>query len=312
MLKNIKEMSLAEWKMVIKNFLLVIIGTCILGFGVGVFILPFNLVTGGVPSISIILKSLIPLESISVEAYTTIVTWVLFFAGLIFLGKDFALKTLTSSIVYPIAIYLSSFLLDSGVFNGFFLLQNSQYDEIAIVLAAVFGGAFVGTGCALTFLGGGSTGGVDIISLSICKYFKKVKSSVAMFLIDGTLVVLGMFILNDFVLTLLGIVSAFVCALVIDHLFLGESKQFIAQIITDKYEEFNKEVREQINRTTTLVDVIGGYSKETKKLVLISFTMNEYSKITTMIKSIDKNAFVTIHRAHEISGKGFTIKKDEK
>ena len=311
MLNKFWKMSKDEWKIVIKNFLLVIIGTFILGFGVGVFILPFNLVTGGIPSISILLKQIIPLESISVELYATIVTWFLFFMGLIFLGKDFALKTLTSAIIYPIAIYLSSLLVNPNVFNGFFMLENAKYQEISIILASVFGGAFVGTGCALTFLGGGSTGGVDIISLTISKFFKNIKSSYIIFLIDGSLVLLGMFILNDFVLTLLGVVSAFVCALVIDHLFLGESKQFVAQIISDKYEEINLLVRKEIDRTTTLVDVVGGYSKEKKKMVILSFTMSEYNKITKIISLVDKEAFMTIHRAHEISGKGFTIDKED-
>lgn len=291
----------------LKNLLLVILGTFILGFGVGVFILPYNLVTGGVPSLAIILNRIIPIKQLNEEIYITIFTWVLFFIGLIILGKGFALKTLTSSIIYPISVSLSSLLVDPGVFNGFFYLEGYlNHQEIAILLAAIFGGAFTGIGCALTFLGGGSTGGVDIIALSICKYFKKASSSKIIFLTDALLVVLGMFILNDFVLTLLGIVSAFICAIVIDKMFVGESKAFIAQIVTDKYEEINQAVIEKLDRTTTILDVTGGYSKQNKKMVMISFTMAQYAKLTTLISVIDRNAFMTIHRAHEINGEGFT------
>ena len=306
------KMTKKELLMKLRNLFLVIVGTTILGFGVGVFILPFDLVTGGVSGIAILLKKIIPIEAISVELYTTIVTWVLFFLGLIFLGKDFALKTLTSTIVYPIAINLSSLLVSPDVLKGFFYLQGSAYQQIAIVLASVFGGAFVGAGCAITFLGGGSTGGVDIISLIISKYIPRIKSSVSMFIIDGLLVVLGMFILNDFVLTLLGIVSAFICAIVVDFLFVGESKAFVCEIITDKYEEINLAIREKIDRTTTLIDVVGGYSKEKKKMVMVSFTMNQYSQLTSLISNIDKDAFMTIHRAHEINGKGFSKNKEAK
>ena len=309
---KLKKLSKQELLIRLKNLLLVIIGTTILGFGVGVFILPFDLVTGGVPGLAIILKKIIPIEAITVELYTTIVTWVLFFLGLIFLGKDFALKTLTSAIVYPIAISLSSLLVSPDVLGGFFYLQGSSYQQIAIVLASVFGGAFVGAGCAITFLGGGSTGGVDIIFLILSKYCPRIKSSISMFIIDGGLVVLGMFILNDLVLTLLGIVSAFICAIVVDFLFVGESKAFVCEIITDKYEEINSAVREKIDRTTTLIDVVGGYSKEPKKMVKISFTMNQYSQLTSLIYEIDKDAFITIHRAHEINGKGFSRNKETK
>lgn len=301
--------SKREWMITLKNLSLVIIGTTILGFGVGVFILPFDLVTGGIPGIAIILKHVIPVEAISVEMYTTIVTWLLFFLGWIFLGKSFAAKTLTSTIVYPIIVNLSALIVNPDFLNGFFYLQGSEYQQIAIVLAAVFGGAIVGAGCAITFLGGGSTGGVDIIALSLSKFCPKIKSSVSMFIIDGGLVVLGMFILNDFVLSLLGIVSAFICALVVDHLFLGQSKAFIAQVVSDKYEELTVAIRERIDRTTTIFDVTGGYSKESKKMIMVSFTMRQYAELTAILSLIDKDAFVTIHRAHEINGKGFTIEK---
>lgn len=305
-----RKRSKKEWQMTIRNLLLVIAGSFILGFGVGVFILPYDLITGGVSALAILFKRIIPLEMISMETYTAIFTWILFFIGLFVLGKNFALKTLVSSIIYPIAVYSSSLLVSPDVLNGFFYMQGYEYQEISLLLATIFGGAFSGAGCALTFLGGGSTGGVDIFAFTICKYFKKLKSSRVIFVVDATLVILGMFVLNDLVLSLLGIVSAFFCALVIDHLFLGESKAFIAQIITDKYEEINLAVREKIDRTTTIFDVTGGYSGEKKKMVMVSFTMSQYSALTNMIALIDKDAFITIHRAHEINGNGFTMNKD--
>ena len=313
MFEKYKNMSKQEWKLVIKNLLLVIIGTSVLAFGVGVFIIPFKLVTGGVPGVSIILNAIIP-ANISIEAYTAIVTWVLFFLGLLVLGKDFALKTLLSTIIYPLVVGLTSRLVDPNVLNGFFDLAEGplyqDYQQIAVVIASIVGGAFVGAGCSLTFLGGGSTGGVDVLSLIVYKYCKKIKTSTSIFLIDGTLVILGMFIMNNLILTLLGVFSAFVCALVVDHLFLGASKEFVAHIVTDKYDEITKAVHEEIDRTTTLVNCIGGYSHEEKKLVIVSFTMNEYSKLDDLINRIDKDAFRTIHRAHEISGKGFSEKKE--
>lgn len=298
-----------EIKLQIKNLFLVIIGTSILGFGVGIFILPFNLVTGGVPSVAIILKSIIPLN-ISEGVYITIVTWILFFIGLFILGRGFALKTLASSIVYPIVVNLSSLLVSPNVLNGFFYLQGYEMSQLSLLLGAVFGGALTGVGCALTFIGGGSTGGLDIVALSISKYIKKANSSLIIFLTDAALIILGMFVLNDFILTLLGISSAFVCAIVIDRLFVGESKVFVAQIISDKYEEINKIVIEKLNRTTTILDATGGYSKSAKKMIYVSFTMNQYSLLLSQISKIDPRAFVTIHRVHEINGNGFTSDDD--
>jgi uncharacterized membrane-anchored protein YitT (DUF2179 family) len=102
-----------------------------------------------------------------------IITWGLFFLGLIILGWDFAIKTLVSTIVYPIAISLFLKMVSPDFLDGIFYLQGSPYANIALIISALFGGLCVGTGCALTFLGGGSTGGMDILAFMFCKVFKK-------------------------------------------------------------------------------------------------------------------------------------------
>ena len=164
----------------------------------------------------------------------------------------------------------------------------------------------VGAGCAITFVGGGSTGGVDVISFIICKIFKRAKSSVVFFLIDSTIILGGMFVIGSFVLTLLGILSAFVSALMIEKVFIGSSKSFIAQIITDKYEIINRDIIEKVDRGSTVIDIIGGYSGQPKKMIMVSFTVNQYAEIMNTIHKHDKTAFVTIHQAHEIRGEGWT------
>lgn len=303
-----KKYSKKEILIMIRNLFFVIIGTAILACGSGIFLVPFNLVTGGMSGIAIILDYIFPIKIgnfNSIDIYVTIITWVMYFLGLFILGKSFAIKTLISSIVYPPMLSLSLRLVESNVFNGFFNLQ-STYPEIGIVLAALFGGVFVGAGCAITFLGGGSTGGLDILALIICKYVKKIKSSVMIFLIDALIVMCGIFVIKDLVISLLGITSAFICAIVIDKVFLGESKAFVAYIVSDKYEEINEEIIKKLDRTTTILDAQGGFSKNKKKVVMISFTMSQYVTLMNIINMVDKYAFVSIQRAHEINGEGWT------
>ena len=151
MFDKLKSVDRRELLAHLKNTLLVILGTVILAFGTGVFIIPFNLVVGGVSSIAIILKEVVPIEALTVDIYVTVITWLFFFLGVFLLGKNFAVKTLVSTIVYPIALSLFLRLVDPGVFGGFFNLLESNYSEIAILLAALFGGGFVGVGCAITF-----------------------------------------------------------------------------------------------------------------------------------------------------------------
>lgn len=290
----------------VKNMGLVILGTLVLSFGTSIFLLPFNLVTGGIPGISLIIFNSFPAEFLTIDLIVTVLTWALFLVGLIVLGWSFAAKTLISSIVYPVGVSLFLKLASPDVLGGFFCLQNNPYDQLSLVIAAVTGGLCVGVGCALSFLGGGSTGGVDVIAFIICKIFKKLKSSVVIFAIDASIVLLGMFVIGDLVLTLLGILSAFVAALMIEKVFLGGTKAFIAQIVTDKYDEINRAVIEKLERTTTIFDATGGYSKQGKKMVMVSFTMRQYAELMNILNKTDKYAFVTIHEAHEINGEGWT------
>ena len=290
----------------VKNVGLIIVGTLIIALGTSLFMLPYDLVTGGLSGYAIVLSRLIPPEILSVEMIITILTWVLFFLGLIILGKSFAMKTLVSTIVYPIGVALFANITSPDFLGGFFNLRLSQYSGVGVLLAAVFSGVLVGFGCALSFLGGGSTGGVDVIAFVICKIFKKMRSSVVIFAVDATAVIFGMFVIGDFVLSLLGIVSAFVAALMVDKVFIGGSKAFVAHIVTEEYEEINKLIIEKLDRTSTMLDVTGGYSGEDKMMLMVSFSMNEYSELMNIINKTDREAFMTVNQAHEINGEGWT------
>ena len=289
----------------LKNLALVVLGTLVLAFGCAVFVVPFELVTGGVTGIAIVIDhafgSIIPIDYL-----IAIITWGLFFLGMFFLGTDFAIKTLASTIIYPMAISLFLKLVDPGVMNGVLYLQGSAHADIALIISALFGGLCIGTGCALTFMGGGSTGGVDIIAFILCKYFKKWKSSTVIFIVDATAVVLGLFVIGDLIHTLLGVISAWICAMVIERIFIGSGQAFTAQIVSDKYQELNMAIREEVRRTTTIYTAKGGYSGEEKTMLSVTFTMRQYPNVMSVIKRIDPTAFVSITRAHEINGEGFT------
>jgi uncharacterized membrane-anchored protein YitT (DUF2179 family) len=230
----------------------------------------------------------------------------MFFLGLFVLGKSFAMKTLISTIVYPIGVAMFSNITSAEFLDGFFNLNTSSYSGVGVLLATLFSGVLVGLGCALSFLGGGSTGGVDVIAFTICKIFKRLRSSVVIFIVDASAVILGMFVIGDFALSLLGIVSAFVAALVVDKVFIGGSKAFVAHIITDKPDEINKLVIEKLDRTSTIINAVGGYSGAEKKMLMVSFSMNEYSELMNIINQTDKEAFMTVNQAHEINGEGWT------
>lgn len=301
--KKYKSIDLAS---MVKNLILVILGTVILAFGCAVFVVPFGLVTGGVTGLSVVIEKEFG-EFVSVEFAVTVLTWGLFFLGLIVLGKEYAAKTLIASLIFPVALSVFKLLVSPDVLDGFFYLQGSEHGELALVISALFGGVCIGTGCALTFIGGGTTGGLDIIAFILCKIFRKWKSSAVIFMLDAFTILLGMFAMGDLIITLLGIIAAFVGAIVIDRIFLGRSQAYTAQIVSEHHAELRRAIRDEVKRTTTVISVVGGYSGEEKVMLMVSFTMRQYADLINAINKIDKRAFVTIHRAHEINGEGWTF-----
>lgn len=330
---NKKFKSKRAVKREIFNMLYVLLGAVSMAVAVGMFLKPFNLVTGGISGLSIALYNItkefftIPIagRDYTMEIYTAIITWALFFIGWIFLGRKFALKTVVSSISYTVLLPVVTTLTASDwFFGGMFDLTkyvaengtgNSGNFYAAAIVAAVFGGVLIGVGCALTFRGGGSTGGLDILALIVVKYAKRVKSSVMVFVFDASVVVFGIFAVKDFIMSLLGITSAFVVAFVIDKVFIGEKKAFIANIISDEHTKIRKAIISKLDRTCTIIEAKGGYTDTKRPIIMVSFTMPEYAALLAIVDSIDKNAFITIHRAQEINGEGFTkydVKKKDK
>ena len=293
-----------------RNLLLVVAGTIVLAFGTAVFLLPFNLVAGGMSGLAIVIDILIPAEVVTVDLIITVLTWGLFLLGFLIFGKGFAAKTLISAIVYPIGISLFLKLTDPTVLGGLFCLQASEYTELPLIIAATVGGALVGVGCSITFFSGGSTGGTDIIAFILCKIFKRLRSSTAMFLTDVTIVLLGVFVTQNLVVSLLGVVSAMIIAIMIDKIFLGGASAFVAQIVTDHGEEVNRAIVEEAGRTSTILEARGGYSGKDKTLLTVTFSMRHYALLMDIVRSVDPAAFITIWRAHEIHGEGWTWNKE--
>jgi uncharacterized membrane-anchored protein YitT (DUF2179 family) len=312
-IQKIKSLSKQEILNTLKNFTLVLLGTFILAIAIEFFILPANLNTGGISGIAMCFQYAgLTNEFITAEVIITIFTWALFFLGLIFLGWKFSVQTLISTIFYPIFIFLLEWLVKE--YDWLLIINSASLvgsEAVAQLLCSIFGGACVGAGIAVTFLGGGSTGGVDILTFIVCKYCKKIKSSVSIFAIDATIIIVGVITnpTHDIALALLGVMSAFLAAIMVEKLFVGGSKTFVAYIVTNKPDEITSDVISILDRTTSIIDVEGGYSKQMKKMVMVSFTIQQYAEILAIVNRYDRDAFITINQAHEINGEGFTLEK---
>ncbi len=284
----------------IKKYLLILLGCLFLAIGDSFFLIPNSIVIGGASGIGIVIGKA---TGFNTEIIITILNWVFFVIGFLLLGFKFSFKTLLSTVFYPLFLLGFTHIYNSN--EWFHVVSSTATDNTAsLIIAGVFGGALAGLGCATTYLSGGSTGGTDAISLSIEKYFH-VKASLATFAIDCIIISLGVFFMQNITLLLIGISASFACSLMIDKVYLGNNDCFYAQIISSHWEEINDVINEKMGRGTTLFDSYGGYTGKEKIMLQVAFSREEYDEIQKIVFSIDKKAFMTVTRAHDVTGDGF-------
>ncbi|MCQ2776178.1 MAG: YitT family protein [Bacilli bacterium] len=315
----LRKMSKIELKYFARNLFYIIFGSLALAFGTALFLTKLNIVAGGLSGIAIVIQYFFGeyfLGGQSIDIIVLVCTWLLFFVGLFTLGKDFAMKTLVSSIVYPLAlslflrvpmfIELSERICYYGVQDISAVVADPTLVPIGnLLLCGIFGGVFIGFGVALNFLGGGSTGGVDVLIALITK-LTGFKESVVSFCIDASIILIAMFIIPDNIVPALnGILSAFVTALMIEYFYIGKQTSYQADIISDKWEEISRTVQDVLGRGATVIKALGGYQYADRVVLRVVFDKTQYKTIREIIGRIDPTAFMTFTQTNGVYGEGF-------
>ena len=284
----------------VNNYVAIILGTFLLSFGSVIFLTKAELVAGGVSGIAIIIQHFV--VDIAIYDYLVAGLTVLFWLiGLIFLGKDFALKTALSSLLY---IGFTFLFKRVQFFDNLALTFAGKQDAGNLILCGIFGGVFIGGGVAITFLGGGSSGGIDVLQLLLSKY-TGIKESVSGFLIDGIIILVGMFSMQLWVQSLCGILSSFVTAALIEIVYIKNQTAYQVDIISDKWEEISRYAQDELERGATIIHAQGGYKGEERVILRVVFDRFQYEKIKKYIASVDPKAFVTYTQTNAVFGEGF-------
>lgn len=272
----------------VKKLLLIIFGNYLLALAVGAFILPYEILSGGVAGLAIALKPVIPLEP---KVIIDVLIIGMFVLGTLVLGKKFAISTALSSILYPL-----------------FLNFTVQMPAIGVdpLLASLYGGIIAGLGVGIVIKEGSSTGGMDVPPLVLNK-FTGIEIVTWVFIIDGITVGLGFF---NFGLqaVLQGFISVVAASYMIDRvLVFGETQAKMVYIISDHYEKILSVIHDEIDRGTTILQAQGGYTGEVRPVIMTVVMKNQYPQLNSKILSIDPNAFLIVTDSTEVKGYGFSF-----
>ena len=281
--KAIRQISAYE------QYAMITLGIVLMVVGFYYFIIPSDLVTGGVTGIGLVLNKV---TNISISFIVAIFNIVLLVLGLLVLGKRIFLKSIYGSLLFPLVLFM---------FEQFAPALDIEGDY---VIAVVFGGFFLGLGFGYVIKYGGTSGGTDIPVKILNKKFK-IPLSISIYLSDGLIILLGVLVFyKEYGINagLYAILTVYISGVVADWVVLGNVSKRAVNIITNHPEEIKEAIYHSVLRGVSEVAIKGGYTKEEKTMLITVITKQEYYILRNIIASIDPNAFVYVTGATEIQG----------
>ena len=268
------------------------------------FMLPYQLITGGVSGISAFIYYV---TGIHASYSYFVINGALMLLGLYALGWRFCLRTLIATVVVSFMIeMMQGVLTEIGPDGKEHLMRIIGEQRF---MAAVIGGILEGVGLALVFLAGGSTGGTDIIVLTVNKY-RNMSLGHIMLCVDLCIVSLSWFIYHDLETLVTCYIALFLSINAVDYVVNSSRQSVQFMIISDKYAEIAQAVNDKVDRGVTVLHGEGWYSKEHRNVLLIMARKQESRLIFRLIHLIDQKAFVTMSNVEGVFGEGFdNIKK---
>ncbi|MBR3759019.1 MAG: YitT family protein [Bacteroidaceae bacterium] len=279
-----------------KDYLTITLGLMAYAMGWCLFLLPYQISTGGVTGISAIIYYATGVE---MQISYFLINAAFLAVALYILGLKFCLKTIFS--VAMLTFFLDFFqemMKDEG--GNLIQLIGPGQDFMACVIGSIF----CGVGIAVVFIVGGSTGGTDIIAAIVNKY-KAVTFGRMIMVCDIVIISSCYFIFEDWRRVVFGFVTLIIISVAIDYIVNSarQSVQFL--IFSKKYEEIGEAVMTEVNRGVTVLDGTGFYSKQPVKVLCILAKKSEAIHIFRLVKDIDPNAFISQSNVVGVYGEGF-------
>lgn len=282
------------------RWILMTLGTIMMSSSVFFFQTPNNFTLGGVAGIALLLHYAVP--ALSQGVFIAIINVLLITIGLIILGKQCTVRTIYCSLLYTAIVWGFEQLIGPGKpiqINRFPFepLTGQPFMELCYAIL------LFGIGGAIIFNCGSTSGGTDIIAM-IMKKFTHLNVGLSLLIIDFVVICITFYSVpvESALFSLLGL---FAKSFLLDGVIESIGKTKYITIITKHPDEINEYVISKLKHSCTIVDAEGGYTKESKQILLTVCKRGEALRLKTNVKLIDPDAFVIITDANEILGKGF-------
>ena len=283
-------------KQIVVSYVVITLGLMTYTFGWSAFMLPAQIVGGGISGLSAILYYAVGIH-VPIGVLNLIFNGILVAIGFKMLGSKFGANT-----IYGIVMSSVFFIMWQQGFH-----VESWFSEITsndAFMCAIIGGALCGLGIGLSFIMGGNSGGTDIIALIICKYHNVSPGRVIM-LIDVVIVGCSFFVSGKPDNVIYGYVVMGVMTYVLDMVLDGNKQSYQIMVFSQKNEEIGEAVTKEVGRGATLLDAEGCYTKQGHKVLLMMVHRTDKPHVMQIIHRIDENAFISVSKAQGVYGKNF-------
>lgn len=257
---------------------------------VRMFTAPNHIAPGGITGLSTVINYLfgLPIGMMSLLLNIPIFVWAILQIGYKLVGKTMIATVFVSSAIDILSVVVPPYSGDP-------------------MLAAIFGGLLEGAGLSLVFTRGATTGGTDLIARLLNRRVRFVSMGKLMLCVDFFVVVISAVAYQSIESALYAFITIFVSSRIIDTILYGTDVGTgkVMFIISEKSEQIAKEILTNMDRGATLLDSKGAYTGKHGEVLLCAARRYEVVRIKDIVRSVDKNAFLIVGDAGEISGEGF-------
>lgn len=274
------------------SVLTVVLGNILYTLAIKLFLLPANLMSCGTTGIALVVNHF---TQIPMSTFILVFNMVMLAVGWVVLGRQFAMTTVLSSVLYPAILEILNRTLGDVV-----VTEN-------ILLNLLFAGMGLGISLGIVIRGGASTGGMDIPPLILKKFFH-IPVSASLWVFDFCILLSQMFFhpAEDL---LYGILLIIVISVSLNKVMLLGTSRTEVKIISRKSGEIRDAILSKVDRGVTMLHGQGGYERQGTEVILSVVSNREMPKIQQLARSIDPDCFMIISQVTEVWGRGFTYGK---
>ena len=268
----------------IQDYIIITIGTIIASFSVFFFLTPSHLAVGSISGLAVLIAKFVPM---TVGTLLIILNGICLLLSAIFVGKEFTYRTLYPSILLPIVIRILEKIYPN--------MQSLMGDQFLDMLGYLF---LYALGASLLFMNNASSGGLDVITKIMNKYFHM--ELVTAMSVCGMAVAIPSIFIYDIKTGLLSILGTYFQGIILDHFLFGFSIKKKVCVVSDHIEEIRDYVINVMHSGATFYEATGAFDYRNYKELNIIVNRQEYVTLINLIDKVDPDAFVSVYNVSEI------------